>query len=69
MEVRSCRFHVFYLVVNGARAKNVQDVLKVFDDVNDVGAIRQGAASNQGGASQDDQYGKLATTSHRGETG
>jgi hypothetical protein len=55
MEVRSCRFHVFYLVVNGARAKNVQDVLKVFDDVNDVGATRQEEASNQGGASQDDQ--------------
>jgi D-alanyl-D-alanine carboxypeptidase/D-alanyl-D-alanine-endopeptidase (penicillin-binding protein 4) len=55
MEARPGHFHVFYLVVNGAKAKNVQDALEVFDDVNNIGAILQQDASNQGGTSQDDQ--------------
>ena len=55
MEAKPGRFHAFYLVVNGARAQNVQDALKIFDDVNDIGAILQQDASNQGGASQGDQ--------------
>ena len=54
MEAKPGRFHAFYLVVNGARAQNVQDALKIFDDVNDIGAILQQDASNQGGASQGD---------------
>ena len=52
MKVKPGRFHVFYLVVNGARAKNVEDVLKIF---NDIAAILQEDASIQGGASQSDQ--------------
>ena len=55
MEARPGHFHVFYLVVNGAIAKNIEDVLKIFDDVNNIGAILQQDASNQGGASQGDQ--------------
>src|SRR5215213_2077735 len=55
MEVKRGRFHVFYLVVNGAKAKNVEEVLKVFNDVNNISAIRQQDASNQGGASQGGQ--------------
>jgi hypothetical protein len=42
-------------VVNGAIAKNEEDAIKVFDDVNNIGAILQQDASNQGGASQGDQ--------------
>jgi D-alanyl-D-alanine carboxypeptidase/D-alanyl-D-alanine-endopeptidase (penicillin-binding protein 4) len=55
METKSGRFHVFYLVVNGASAKNVEDVLKILNDVNDISAILQEDASTQGGASQGDQ--------------
>jgi D-alanyl-D-alanine carboxypeptidase/D-alanyl-D-alanine-endopeptidase (penicillin-binding protein 4) len=38
MEARPGHFHVFYLVVNGAIAKNMEDAIKVFDDVNNTGA-------------------------------
>jgi serine-type D-Ala-D-Ala carboxypeptidase/endopeptidase (penicillin-binding protein 4) len=55
MEARPGHFHVFYLVVNGAIAKNIEDAIKIFDDVNNNGAILQQDASNQGGASQGDQ--------------
>ena len=55
MEVEPGRFHAFYLVVNGARAKNVQGALKIFDDVNDIGAILQQDVSNRGGTSKGDQ--------------
>jgi hypothetical protein len=47
--------HVFYLVVNGAKAKNIQDALKIFIDVNNIGTILQQYASNHGGASKGDQ--------------
>jgi D-alanyl-D-alanine carboxypeptidase/D-alanyl-D-alanine-endopeptidase (penicillin-binding protein 4) len=55
MEVRPGHFHSFYLVVNGAIAKNIEDAIKVFDDVNNIGAILQQDASNQGGSSEGDQ--------------
>jgi serine-type D-Ala-D-Ala carboxypeptidase/endopeptidase (penicillin-binding protein 4) len=55
MEARPGHFHIFYLVVNGASAKNIEDAIKIFDDVNNIGAILQQDASNQGGASQGDQ--------------
>ena len=55
LEVTPGRFHVFYLVVNGAKAKNVEDVLKMFNDINNICAILQEDASNQGGASKGDQ--------------
>jgi D-alanyl-D-alanine carboxypeptidase/D-alanyl-D-alanine-endopeptidase (penicillin-binding protein 4) len=55
METRPGHFHVFYLVVNGAIAKNEEDAIKIFDDVNNIGAILQEGASNQGGTSQGDQ--------------
>jgi hypothetical protein len=42
-------------VVNGAKAKNVQEGLEVFDDVNNIGAILQQDASTQGEGSQGDQ--------------
>ncbi len=55
MEAKPGRFHVFYLVVNGAKAQNIEDALKIFNDVNNIAAIRQQDASNQGGASQGGQ--------------
>ena len=55
MEAKPGHFHVFYLVVNGAKAKTIEDVLKIFDDVNNIGAILQQDASHQGGASRGDQ--------------
>jgi serine-type D-Ala-D-Ala carboxypeptidase/endopeptidase (penicillin-binding protein 4) len=55
MEAKPGYFHVFYLVINGAKAKNVEDALKIFNDVNNIAAIRQQDASKQGGASQGDQ--------------
>jgi D-alanyl-D-alanine carboxypeptidase/D-alanyl-D-alanine-endopeptidase (penicillin-binding protein 4) len=55
MEARPGHFHIFYLVVNGAIAKNIEDAIKIFDDVNNIGAILQQDASNQGGTSQGDQ--------------
>lgn len=54
LETESGRFHVFYLVVNGASARNIDDVMRVFNDEADIAAIRQGEASKQGGASQGD---------------
>jgi D-alanyl-D-alanine carboxypeptidase/D-alanyl-D-alanine-endopeptidase (penicillin-binding protein 4) len=55
LEAKPGRFHVFYLVVNDARAQNIDEVLEVFNDLSDIAAIRQEDASNQGGASQGDQ--------------
>ena len=39
------RFHVFYLVVNGATAQNIDDALKVFNDLSDIAALLQEDAS------------------------
>jgi D-alanyl-D-alanine carboxypeptidase/D-alanyl-D-alanine-endopeptidase (penicillin-binding protein 4) len=55
MEVKPGRFHVFYLVVNDASVQSVDQVLKVFNDLSDIAAIRQEEASSQGGASRGDQ--------------
>src|SRR5215218_6560901 len=55
MEAKPGHVHVFYLVVNGAQAENIEDAIKIFDDVNNIGAILQQDASNQGGTSQGDQ--------------
>lgn len=54
LEVEPGRFHVFYLVVNGASAQNIDDVLRVFNDEADIAAIFQQDASHQGEASQGD---------------
>jgi serine-type D-Ala-D-Ala carboxypeptidase/endopeptidase (penicillin-binding protein 4) len=54
MEVEPGQFHAFYLVVNGAKAKNIEGALKIFNNVNDIAAILQEEASNQGGGSQTD---------------
>jgi len=45
LEAKPGHFHVFYLVVNGATAENIQDALKVFDDLSDISAIMQEEAS------------------------
>jgi D-alanyl-D-alanine carboxypeptidase/D-alanyl-D-alanine-endopeptidase (penicillin-binding protein 4) len=55
LEAESGRFHVFYLVVNGATAQNIDDALKVFNDLSDVAALLQEDAANQGETSQGDQ--------------
>jgi hypothetical protein len=54
MEVKPGTFHVFYLVVNGARADNVNEVLEVFNNVNAISAILQEEPSRQEGGSQSD---------------
>jgi serine-type D-Ala-D-Ala carboxypeptidase/endopeptidase (penicillin-binding protein 4) len=55
MEAKPGHFHVFYLVVNGARAKNVEGAIKILNEVNNIAAILQQDASKQGGASQGGQ--------------
>jgi serine-type D-Ala-D-Ala carboxypeptidase/endopeptidase (penicillin-binding protein 4) len=55
LEAGPGRYHVFYLVVNGASAQNIDDALKIFNDLADIAAIVQQDASHQGGASQGDQ--------------
>jgi serine-type D-Ala-D-Ala carboxypeptidase/endopeptidase (penicillin-binding protein 4) len=55
LEAESGRFHVFYLVVNGATAQNIDDALKVFNDLSDIAALLQEDAANQGETSQGDQ--------------
>jgi serine-type D-Ala-D-Ala carboxypeptidase/endopeptidase (penicillin-binding protein 4) len=55
LEAESGRFHVFYLVVNGATAQNIDDALKVFNDLSDIAALLQEDAANQGESSQGDQ--------------
>jgi serine-type D-Ala-D-Ala carboxypeptidase/endopeptidase (penicillin-binding protein 4) len=54
LEVEPGRFHVFYLVINGATAKDIEGALKVFNDLSDISAILQEDASEQRGASQGD---------------
>jgi serine-type D-Ala-D-Ala carboxypeptidase/endopeptidase (penicillin-binding protein 4) len=48
MEVEPGKFHVFYLVANGAKAKNVNGAVEIFNNVNDISAILQEEASDQG---------------------
>jgi hypothetical protein len=55
LEVEPDRLHVFYLVVNGATAQDIDDALQIFDDLADIAAIVQEGASQQGDASQGDQ--------------
>ena len=54
MEVKPGTFHAFYLVVNGARPDSVNEVLEVFNNVNDISAILQEVSSRQEGGSQSD---------------
>ena len=54
MEVKPGTFHVFYLMVNGARADNVNGALEVFNNVNDISALLQEESSRQEGGSQSD---------------
>jgi D-alanyl-D-alanine carboxypeptidase/D-alanyl-D-alanine-endopeptidase (penicillin-binding protein 4) len=55
LEVEPDRFHVFYLVVNGATAQDIDDALQIFDDLADIAAILQEDASQRGAASQGDE--------------
>jgi serine-type D-Ala-D-Ala carboxypeptidase/endopeptidase (penicillin-binding protein 4) len=52
LEAEPGRFQVFYQVVNGATAQNIDDALKILNDLHDVAAILQEDASTQGEASQ-----------------
>ena len=47
MEAGPGRFHAFYLVVNGASARNIDDVLRVFNDEADIAAILQEDGAKQ----------------------
>jgi D-alanyl-D-alanine carboxypeptidase/D-alanyl-D-alanine-endopeptidase (penicillin-binding protein 4) len=49
------RFHVFYLVVNGATAQDIDGALQIFNDLSDIAAILQEGASRRADASQGDQ--------------
>lgn len=55
MEVEDGRYHVFYLVVNGATAGSIDDVLKIFNDLSDISANLQENPARQGEASQGDE--------------
>ena len=55
MEVEPGRFHTFYLVVNGATAQDIDDVVQIFNDVADISAILQEDISHQGKATQGNQ--------------
>ena len=55
MEAGPCRFHAFYLAVNGVSTWNTDDVLRVFNDEADIAAILQENASERGDASQGDE--------------
>ena len=55
LEAKAGHFHVFYLVVNDTTAQNIDDALKVFNDLSDIGALLQEDAANQGETSQGDQ--------------
>jgi hypothetical protein len=48
MESESGQYHVFYLVVNGATAQDIDDAVKILDDLNDISADLQEDASQQG---------------------
>jgi D-alanyl-D-alanine carboxypeptidase/D-alanyl-D-alanine-endopeptidase (penicillin-binding protein 4) len=39
LEAEPGKFHVFYLVVNGAPTQNIGEVLKVFNDLSDIAAL------------------------------
>jgi hypothetical protein len=54
MEVKPGRFHVFYLVVNGARAGNVNEALEIFNNVNNISAILQEESPHEEGGAQSD---------------
>ena len=56
METEPGRFHAFYLVVNGASARNIDDVLRVVNDESDIAAILQeDGAKLEETTSQDDE--------------
>jgi hypothetical protein len=52
LEAEPNQFHGFYLVVNRATAQDIDDVLRIFDDLADISAILQMDASQQGEDSQ-----------------
>jgi serine-type D-Ala-D-Ala carboxypeptidase/endopeptidase (penicillin-binding protein 4) len=54
LEAEPGRFRPFYLVVNGATAQNIDDVLRVFNDEAKIAAILQEDASHQGEDTQGD---------------
>ena len=55
LETKPGNFHAYYLVVNGATPQNTGELLKVFHELNDISAILQEDASNQGKDSQGGQ--------------
>ena len=54
LETKPGHFHVFYLVVNGAKAQNIGEVIKVFNDLSAISAVLQEDASHQGGTARSD---------------
>jgi len=46
------RFHPFYLAVNGARAKSVNEAIEIYDNVNDISAILQEESPEEEGGSR-----------------
>ena len=55
LEAEPNRFRPFYLVVNGATAQDIDDVLRVFNDEAKIAAILQQDASHQGEDTQGDR--------------
>ena len=57
LEAEPGRFHTFYLAVNAATARNIDDALKIFDDLADVAAIlcEDGAKQEETTSQADEQ--------------
>ncbi len=54
LETEPGSFHVFYLVVNGATAQDINDALQIFNERADISAALQEDVSQQGEDSQGD---------------
>ncbi len=55
LEAEPGHYRPFYLVVNGAVAKDIDDALKVCDDSAEISVVLQEDASHQAEDSQSDQ--------------
>jgi hypothetical protein len=52
LEVAPGRYNLFYVVENGAVVKNLEDSVKVYVDLANIGALLQEDASKKGEASK-----------------
>jgi hypothetical protein len=55
LEVAPGRYNLFYVVENGAVVKNLEDSIKVYIDLANIGALLQEHAPKKGKASKSNQ--------------